>query len=74
MTPQELAESLRAMARHAVPHYSPAGCLPRVAVVMETWRLAHLVHAADALVATEAVDTWTQADERAGPDAEGYGL
>lgn len=70
MTPQELAESLRAMARHAVPHYSPAGCLPRVAVVMETWRLEHLVHAADALVAPDQPDN--QPDT--GPDTEGYGL
>lgn len=71
MDRHDLAESLRAMARHAVPHYSPAGDGPRVAIVMAPWRLEHLIAAADALSATEVVETWTQADERAGPDTEG---
>lgn len=49
MSPAELAESLRAMHRAARAHYSPAGGLPRVSIVMEQWRLSQLIHAADAL-------------------------
>lgn len=46
----ELADSLRAMHRAARAHYSPAGGLQRVSIVMEEWRLSHLIHAANALV------------------------
>jgi hypothetical protein len=49
VSPADLAESLRAMHRAARPHYSPAGGLPRVAVVMDEHRLSHLIHAANAL-------------------------
>ena len=65
MSPAELAESLRAMHRAARAHYSPAGGLQRVSIVMEEWRLSHLIHAADLIEADAAVTTWTQADEQA---------
>lgn len=52
MSPKELAESLRAMHRAARSHYTPSGSPDRVAIVMERWRLSHLIHAANALVPT----------------------
>lgn len=51
MNPKELAESLRAMHRAARSHYTPAGGPQRKSVIMEEWRLSHLIHAAEALEA-----------------------
>lgn len=64
ISPAELAESLRAMHRAARAHYSPAGGPDRVAIVMERWRLSHLVSAAELIDADAAVTTWKAEDEQ----------
>lgn len=56
MSPEELAESLRAMHRAARSHYTPAGGLQRVSIVMDLHRLSHLIDAADALDQPEPCD------------------